>query len=422
MTSFDRTGLMRAPRHLVFGAGQRAAIPAYAAQYGSRVLIVTDERLAADPLLATLRTGLEGAGLRVGLFDGVAAELPLSCIAAGVASGADLDADIVLGIGGGSCLDAAKVIALLLRHGGEPQDYYGEFKVPGPVLPLIAVPTTSGTGSEVTPVAVLDDPARAVKIGIASPHLIPEVAVCDPELTLTCPPGLTAVSGADALTHALEAFTTLRRPAEAGLTSDHVFIGKNDLSDMFALDAIRTIGANLEAACSDGADLELRARMMRGACLAGLAFGVAGTAAAHAIQYPVGASTHTPHGMGVATLMPYVMAWNLPACEAELAEVGAALGLGADGTLRARAEAAIRRVAGMFAAIGIPRTLADLSVGEAELETIAQGALGAERLVKNNPRPLDRDAMSRIVRGAFSGDLDGMIEESRNSMSREVTR
>ena len=143
-------------------------------------------------------------------------------------------ADMVIGVGGGSCLDMAKCVALLLTHGGLPQDYYGEFKVPGPLMPLIAIPTTAGTGSEVTPVAVLADSARSLKIGISSPHLVPTVAICDPELTLSCPAALTAVAGADALTHAIEAFTATRRSVTPHITQERVFISKNALSDHFA--------------------------------------------------------------------------------------------------------------------------------------------------------------------------------------------
>src|SRR5690606_20101181 len=132
--------------------------------------------------------------------------------------------DLVIGVGGGSCLDMAKCVALLLTHGGRPDDYYGELKVPGPVLPLIAIPTTAGTGSEVTPVAVLSDSQRSLKVGISSPQLIPTAAICDPELTLTCPPSLTAIAGADALTHAIEAFTATRRAVTSGITQERVFV------------------------------------------------------------------------------------------------------------------------------------------------------------------------------------------------------
>lgn len=180
--------------------------------------------------------------------------------------------------------------------------------MPGPVLPVIAVPTTAGTGSEATPVAVISDPDRTLKVGISSPHLLPRVAICDPDLTLTCPPALTAIAGADALTHAIEAFTAGRRAPSPELAQRHVFIGKSALTDHFALLAIRLLGRSLERACHDGADEEARADVM-----------LAALAAAHAIQYPVGALTHTAHGLGVATLLPYGWRPSLPSCGAPAA-------------------------------------------------------------------------------------------------------
>src|SRR5690606_21603860 len=170
--------------------------------------------------------------------------------------------------------------------------------VPGPIMPLIAVPTTAGTGSEVTPVAVLSDSERTLKVGISSPFLIPTWSVCDPELTFSCPAALTAIAGADALTHAIEAFTAVRRDPVPSIAQERVFVGKNTMSDHFALSAITLLWEGLEAACEDNTDRSAREKVMLGATMAGLAFGVAGTAAAHAIQYPVGALTHTAHGLG----------------------------------------------------------------------------------------------------------------------------
>jgi alcohol dehydrogenase len=398
-------GILRTPRNLVFGAGQRQALPAYAAGLGRRALLVTDARLAADADFRQIVDALKAAGLETRVFDGTIAELPLACIAQGVETGRAFGADLIIGIGGGSCLDAAKVIALLLAHGGKASDYYGEFKVPGPVLPLILMPTTSGTGSEVTPVAVITDPDRAVKVGIASPHIICHTAICDPELTYSCPAGLTAVSGADALTHAIEAFTTIRRQPTGTIVHEHVFLGKNALSDAYALMAVSHIAASLKRACDDGNDIEARERLMLGATAAGLAFGAAGTAAAHAVQYPVGAMTHTPHGAGVAVMMPYVMEFNRAYCERELAEIGAAMGLEASGkSLAERAGETIDAVEMLFASIGIPKTIADLGVAEAQLPQVAEQAMGSARLIKNNPRPLDLSTMTTLVDAAFFGD------------------
>jgi alcohol dehydrogenase len=398
-------GTLRAPRNLVFGSGQRFALADYARSLGQRALIVTDERLGADPGFARLVDTLTEAGLRTRVFDGTIAELPLACIAKAVEAGRAVEADLVIGIGGGSCIDAAKVAAVLLTHGGNPPDYYGEFKVPGPVLPLISLPTTSGTGSEVTPVAVVTDPDRVLKVGISSPHIISHTAICDPELTWSCPPGLTAVSGADALTHAIEAFTTMRREPFAGIVHEHVFVGKNALSDHYALLAISLIASSLKQAYDDGADTAARERLMLGATAAGLAFGAAGTAVAHAVQYPIGAMTHTPHGAGVAAMMPYVMEFNRPYCEPELAEIGKAMGLDlADRTLTEQAIGAIDAVDRLFASVGIPRTIAELGVSAGQLPDVAGQAMGIGRLIKNNPRPIELETMTALVEAAFAGD------------------
>jgi alcohol dehydrogenase len=250
---------------------------------------------------------------------------------------------------------------------------------------------------------VLGDSSRALKVGISSPHLIPHTAICDPELTLSCPPGLTALSGADAMTHAIESFTAVSRAAEPGLALDRVFVGKTRLSDDHALAAIRALSTYLPRAVANGADLEARAEVMYAAMLAGLAFGSAGTAAAHAIQYPVGALTHTAHGLGVAALMPYVMAFNRPACTATYAEIARTMGIDGGGD-EELADAAVVAVASLFDGIRIPRTLAELGLEAGQRGWVAEQSLAAARLVTNNPRALDLAGAASIVDAAFAGE------------------
>lgn len=390
-------GTIRAPRELVFGSGQRHSLGRIANKLGGRALVVTDARLAADAEFAATIEQLEKAGLAVRVDDTTLPDVPVDSAAASAAAARDFAPDVIVGIGGGSCLDMAKCLAVLLTHGGRPQDYYGEYNVPGPVMPIIALPTTAGTGSEVTPVAVLSDAERSLKVGISSPHIIPTASICDPDLTLTCPPGLTAVAGADALTHAIEAFTAIRRDPVAGIAQERVFIGKNAFSDHFALRAISLLWQGLEAAYKDGSNTRAREKVMMGATFAGLAFGVAGTAAAHAIQYPVGALTHTAHGAGVACLMPYVMRWNAPQISGELAEIAGATGL--DG-----ADEVIPAVAALFSRLGIAPTLRELGLEEDRLDWVAEQSCGIARLVQNNPRPLPLPDMRRLVAAAYSGD------------------
>jgi alcohol dehydrogenase class IV len=398
--------VLRLPREILFGVGQRHALASVAGRTGRRALVCTDARFAATPVFVEMITALEAAGIAVLVYDQTLPDVPRDTVALCVDAARGFSPDMVIGIGGGSCLDMAKCASLLLTHGGLG-DYYGEFKVPGPVLPVIAVPTTAGTGSEVTPVAVISDPDRMLKVGISSPYLIAAAAICDPELTLSCPPGLTASAGADALTHAIEAFTAVRRPGDPELAQQHVFVGKSDLSDQFALHAIRLLGRSLEKAFTYGADIDARADVMMGALAAGCAFGTAGTAAAHAVQYPVGAVTHTAHGLGVATMLPYVMTYNRRVATAEIAAVGRALGLdpaGVEGE-ETLADAAIGEVSRLFAAIGISPTLARLGLPEDRLDWTAEQALGIGRLIKNNPRFLDSAAMRGLVRAAYDGDL-----------------
>lgn len=393
----DYFGTIRTPREIVFGSGQRKAVGSIAARLGRRALIVTDARLAGDADFLAMVADLKASGLVLRIESGTLPDVPVETAITAAEAARAFSPDLVIAVGGGSCLDMAKCVALLISHGGRPQDYYGELKVPGPILPLIAIPTTAGTGSEVTPVAVLSDSERSLKVGISSPHLIPTVAICDPDLTLTCPPGLTAIAGADALTHAIEAFTATRRPVTAGLTQERVFIGKNTISDQFALTAISLLWKGLEAACTNGADATARGLVMQGATFAGLAFGVAGTAAAHAIQYPVGALTHTAHGQGVACLMPWVMEWNRPAIGPELAQIATAIGL-------ASADDVIPAIAALFTRIGIPPTLAALGLAEDRIAWVAEQSCGIERLIQNNPRPLGRDDMHLLLTAAFTGD------------------
>jgi alcohol dehydrogenase len=390
--------VVRSPGTIIFGSGQRDSLPGYASRFGSRVFICSDERFSQAPQLVAIHDALRAAGLVVGVYDATLPELPLSCISDATERARAFGPDVIIGLGGGSCLDVAKLVALGLSHGGAMRDYYGEFKVPGPVLPVIAIPTTAGTGSEVTPVAVLGDPERDLKVGISSPYLIPSVAICDPELTLTCPAGLTAVTGADAMTHAIEAFTAITHADPVGISGRQVFVGKNQFSDAFCRIAIANLAEGLPIAVQNGDDLKAREKVMYGALTAGLAFGVAGTAAAHALQYPVGAATGTAHGLGVACLMPYVLAFNRPTIGPQLAEIGALCG--GDAT----EQGGMAAIAGLFARIGIPRSLADLGIGAHQIDRLAEQSMGAARLVNNNPRPLDVEAARAILAAALAGE------------------
>jgi alcohol dehydrogenase len=397
-------GVTRAPARLIFGIGQRRALGRATSDLGKRALICTDRRFAQLPIMGEILDDLQTHGVSVEVFDATEPELPLAGILDCVNAYREFDPEVIIGLGGGSCLDLAKLVSLLLTYPGPLSQYYGEFKVPGPVRPLIAVPTTSGTGSEATPVAVIADPERTMKVGISSPHLIPHTAICDPELTVTCPKGLTAISGADALAHAIEAFAAVTRPADPQMAMSRVFVGKNALSDHYALTAIKLIFDNLERAVETSEDIEARSAVMLGATFAGLAFGSGGTSAAHAIQYPVGAETHTAHGLGIGILLPYTMDFNAEAAASSYAEIGRAIGVATAQDLdNAAAAAAISAIRKLFAQIGIPATLQEINISEDRLDTLAELSMSAARLIENNPTPLTASAVKVILARAMQG-------------------
>lgn len=386
--------VLRAPSQVLFGAGMAEAVGRVAATHGRRVLLITDPVIAATPGFETVRTSLRE--LDVSLTTVAEVDVPNRAVDAAVTLGRATEPDAIVAVGGGSVIDLAKITALLLVHGGAPSDYYALNSVPGPVLPLIALPTTAGTGSEATPVAVITDPATDMKIGVASSHLIPRHAICDPLLTLGAPPVVTAHSGIDALSHAIEGFMAAEAEApSADFVLDRPQVGKNALSDTLALTAAGHIAANLERAVADGDDLEARSGMLYGSLLAGIAFGNSGVSTAHALQFAVGAATHTSHGLGTGLLLPYVMEFNRPARPHDLAELARVMRSPGD---------AVEHVHELGLRIGLPASLADIGIEQHDLRAMAEASIGFRRLIDNNPRPLDVDALEQILDAAWHGD------------------
>lgn len=390
-------GVLRLPQTIHFGYGARASLPQLLSPFGSRVLIVVDPFLATTELFATAVQGLRDQGHEIAIRSDIEPELPVATLHAAAEDSAGFSPDAILGWGGGSALDAAKLISLLLTHGGELSDYYGENLVPGPVVPLVAVPTTAGTGSEATPVAVVSDASRELKVGVSSPYLVPRAAVVDPELTLGAPTGVTAHSGIDALVHAVESYTAaeLNPSFEDPLP---VFVGRNRLSDTLSLRAVELIGGSLERAVAEPGDRAARAGMAEGSLLAGMAFGNTGTHLSHAIQYPLGALTHTPHGLGTGMMLPYVLEACAPRIPDRLARIGEALGVGPD------PERAIDRISEINRRIGIPSSLADIGVAASDLPRIAELTLASTRLTGIAPVPVDLSLVTRILDAAYAND------------------
>ncbi|BDO42723.1 iron-containing alcohol dehydrogenase [Cellulomonas sp. NTE-D12] len=403
--STSAVGTLRLPARIHVGEGSRAQLPTLLAGYGRRALALVDPYVAGTPLFAELLGALRGAGLEVRVSTDVQPELPAASLDASGDLARAYAPDVILAVGGGSVLDAAKLVALLAAHGGPLNRYYGENAVPGPVTPVVAVPTTAGTGSEVTPVAVVSDPDRELKVGISSLYLVPAAAVVDSELALGAPAGVTAHSGIDALVHVVESYTAapLSPPWDGVLP---VFTGRNVFSDTIALEAAGRLARWLPVAVRDPQHREARANLAYGSLLGGMSFGATGTHLSHALQYPVGALTHTPHGLGTGLLLPYVLEAIRGEQETDrrLAELGAALGSSAPSTA-GRVDDAISAIVRINGEIGLPGSLADLGVTADQLSRIAELGLASARLVAIAPVPVTHGLLLGILERAHVGAL-----------------
>lgn len=389
---------------LVFGRDAVLQLGDIAKRLGSkRVLIITDPILDKAGILQKTREPLEKEGLTVEAFTGGEPEPSFRATNACMDLAKSFQPDTLVGLGGGSNMDLAKMCAVLRAHGGTPRDYVGDDKIPGPVAPLICVPTTAGTGSEVSAASVLTDSDNHIKVGILSNHLRPRVALIDPLLTVSCPPKVTADSGIDALTHAIEAYTAVDNatfPLPEGERS--VYQGKHPMGDLTAEKAIELAGKYLRRAVQDGNNLEARDGMALAATLGGLAFSNVGVALVHAMEYPVGGAVHISHGAGNGLLLPYVMRFNLPGREKEFASIARLLGEDVTGlNINQAAERAIQAVEKLRNDIRIPSRLREIGVKEEQLPTFAEKAAGIRRILRVNPRPAAVEDVLSIYRSAF---------------------
>ena len=348
-----------------FGAGATDGLAAWLAERGARrVLIVTDEGVARAGLLAPVRGALAAAGLDVRVFDEVVADPPERVVLA--AGRAARGRDAVVGLGGGSPLDTAKLAALLAREEQPLGEMYGVDRVSASRPPLVLVPTTAGTGSEVTPIAIVTT-GEATKAGVVSPRLHADMALLDPALTRGLPPPVTAATGVDAMVHAVEAYTSKHR--------------KNPLSDALAREALRLLARAVPRAVADGADEAARGEAMLGAMLAGQAFANAPVAAVHALAYPLGGRFHLPHGLTNAVVLPHVLRFNLPEAAGLYAELSGDVG-GTPGD----AESLVARLEAICEQVGLRLPLSSLGVRPGHLPGLAVDAMTQTRLLRNNPR------------------------------------
>lgn len=368
-----------------------------------RVFLVTDRILAGNGILDRVRGPLVDAGLDVDVFDGGEPEPSLDSAMKTLERARRYKPDVILGLGGGSNMDLAKVTAAALSHGGSPRDYFGWDRIPGPVVPLVCVPTTSGTGSEVSHAAVLTDTDNAIKVSTLSNYLRPVIALVDPELTISCPAKVTAESGIDALTHAIEACTAVDfDKMELGEKETAAYEGRTPLGECLAEKAITLIGKHLITAVRQPDNREAREGMSLAATMAGMAFSNCAVALVHALEYPMGGELHVSHGAGNGLLLPFVMRFNLPERRQSFARIAMLLGEDVSGhDESASAEFAIIAVEKLKRAIGIPERIRDIGGREDQLARFAEKAFAIKRLMMVNPRPATQDDLLGILRDAF---------------------
>ncbi len=389
---------------LVFGPGAIEQLGDWFHRHQlKRILVVTDQCLRQAGVVLPIEEQLQAAQLEFTVFDGGTAEPSLEIADLALAEAISWEPDAVLGLGGGSNMDLAKIVATVLSHGGRPADYFGFDQVPGPVLPLICVPTTAGTGSEVSHAAVLTDTQNEIKVSTMSNYLRPDLALVDPVLTYSCPPQVAADSGIDALTHAIEACTAVdydRMQIPAGESSSYT--GRQPLGDCLAEKAISLIGQHLVNAVTDRDDHQAHDAMSLAATLAGMAFSNCGVALVHALEYPLGGALHCSHGAGNGLLLPYVMRFNLPERESTMARIAQLLGcdIGAMDQQTAAAEA-ILKVEQLRQAIGIPHRIRELGGQQEQLAGFAEKSFAIKRLQWVNPRPSSYEDLLGILQAAY---------------------
>ena len=345
-----------------------------------RPLLVTDPGLVAIGLVQPVVEALKANQCEPVLFDQVREDPPESVVLDALQLALDSDVDGVIAVGGGSSMDVAKVVAVLIKSEQSLADIYGVDQVTGGRLPLILVPTTAGTGSEVTPVAVITT-GETTKAGVSSKQLLPDVAVLDPDLTLGLPPAVTAMTGVDAMVHAIEAYTSKLR--------------KNPVSDNLARQALTMLSQNIRTAVDEGGNREARASMLLGAMLAGQAFANAPVAAVHALAYPLGGHFHIPHGLSNSLVLPSVLHFNMPVAENLYGELAPFV------SGRSGAGALVDELVSIIADTGLPATLAAADVPESALEMLAKDAMLQQRLLVNNPREVNYEDALEIYRAAY---------------------
>lgn len=383
-----KVSVFRIPAQITAGSGAAATVGAEAKRLGGRhACLVLDpvlQRLgAADPVVKAL----DKEGIRITTYTQIEIEPTAEGAGAGARVAREAGCDLLVALGGGSTLDTGKAIAMLLGNPGRLEDYLGIGLLPRRGVPSILIPTTAGTGAEITPNALFLVPAKRAKEAVVSPYIIPDVAIIDPDLTLTAPPAVTAATGVDALCHAVESYTS---------------VNASPLTDMYALEAIRLIGAHLRTAVRSGSDAAAREGMARASFMAGIAIGNAGTNAVHALAYPLQGQHKITHGVSNSLLLPYVLDFNTAASLEKFGKVAEALG---EATAGLSPEVAAKRAAEaarkLSRDVGIPQRLAEVGVRPEHLPELVEAAMKVTRLLNNNPRPVRSEDARAIYEAAL---------------------
>jgi alcohol dehydrogenase class IV len=387
---------------IVFGNGAITQLPTLVKRFNlSNIVMITDQGIVRAGLSEKVVGILNQSDIEVFVYDRAVPEPTVESVNNCLEQLKSYQPQLIIALGGGSCIDLAKMVSLFLKHGGCPSDYYGENKVPGPLLPIIAIPTTAGTGSEVSPIAVVTDDKSNLKIGISDNYLRPAIALLDPELTLKLPAYITSCTGMDALSQAIEAYFAKDYRYIDG-TEDLIYQGSNPMSDIFAERAIQLIGKNLPIAVHQGNNLEARSNMLLGNLYSALAVSNSGTSLSHALAYPIAEKTKRPHGEIIALLLPYIMKYNSVVYPEKYASIADLLGVSLqNATLREKVQSSIEAVFRLLLVLGLPTKLSMIGVKAEEISEIVEKSIVIERLIKINPKTPIAEEVKSLLKDAI---------------------
>ncbi len=379
---------LRSPHLILAGFGALDRLGQEATNIGARkALMVTDKGVVSSGIDKKVKDQLEKSGVTVEIFNGVMSDPDIANAEACIEMAKKDRYDLIIGVGGGSSMDIASIASVMMTNAGKVHDYFGINLVKNPGIPTILIPTTAGTGAEVTPNAILTDTKEKLKKAVVSPHILPRVAIIDPLLHLSMPPSVTSSSGIDALTHAIESYT-----------SDNATI----LTDLFAKESMIMIGRSLRTAVANGNDMEARYNMAVGSLYSGISLANAGVTAVHALAYPLGGQFNVAHGIANGLLLPYVMEFNVLGNIPKFAQVAQFLGEKLDHlSLLEQAYQAAKAVKAIYRDLKIPQSLTELKVPKEAIPAMAKAAVNVTRLMGNNPRTMTVQDVERIYEKAL---------------------